>query len=341
MKLSARDAARFLARPDPAVPGVLIYGTDPMRVALRRKEMIATLIGPEGEAEMRLTRIPGGDLRKDPAQAGDAMRAQGFFPGPRVVLVEEAADTVAPAISAALQDWRQGDGQVVVTAGALTPRSALRKLFESHPKAPAIALYDDPPSREEIEATLSREGVGAVSSDAMGELLALGRDLEPGDFRQLVEKLALYHLGDAAPVTPADVAAVAPVTMEAETDDLLHAVAESRTGEIGPLLQRLEGQGVNPVTLCIAATRHFRALHAAASDPGGPASGISRARPPVPFRSRERMQRQVQAWGQRRLEEAIRLLVDTDLTLRSSQRAPVMAVMERAFLRLSEMNRRR
>lgn len=56
MKLSARDAARFLARPDPAVPGVLIYGTDPMRVALRRKEMIATLIGPEGEAEMSTLR---------------------------------------------------------------------------------------------------------------------------------------------------------------------------------------------------------------------------------------------------------------------------------------------
>lgn len=341
MKLSTRDAARFLARPDASAPGVLIYGTDPMRVAIRRKELIEALIGPQGEAEMRLTRLPAGDLRKDPAQVVDAVKAQGFFPGPRAVLVEDAGDAAAPALTAALTDWREGDAQLVVTAGSLTPRSALRKLFETHPKAPVIALYDDPPGREEIEATLTRAGVTGVAPDAMTDLLSLGRDLEPGDFRQLVEKLALYHYGEAGPVTPAEVAAVAPATVEAETDDLLHVVAESRTAEIGPLMRRLEGQGVNPVSLCIAATRHFRTLHSAAADPGGPASGIARARPPVIFRSRERMQRQAQGWGLRRLEEAIRLLVDTDLALRSSQRAPTMALMERALLRLSEMGRRR
>ena len=37
-----------------------------MRVALKRQEMIAALVGPQGEEEMRLTRLQGADLRKDP-----------------------------------------------------------------------------------------------------------------------------------------------------------------------------------------------------------------------------------------------------------------------------------
>ncbi|MCA0273097.1 MAG: DNA polymerase III subunit delta [Proteobacteria bacterium] len=340
MKLGGPAALKFFARPEPECAGLLIHGADAMRVALRRQEVILALIGPEGEAEMRLTRLSGGDLRKDPALAGDAMRAQGFFPGARVAFVEEATDTNAPALKAALQDWRQGDAMLVVTAGNLTKASALKKIFEDHPNAYAAAIYDDPPSREEIEATLSKAGIGRIAGEAMTDLLALARELDPGDFRQTVEKLALFKFRDTSDVTPADVAAVAPATIEAEVDDVLNAAAEARTTEIGPLVRRLQGQGIAPVTLCIGATRHFRALHAAASAPGGAAEGIARMRPPVFGPRRDRMLKQAQGWGMHRLEQALSLLTDTDLQLRSSSRAPAMALMERALIRLAMLGRR-
>jgi DNA polymerase-3 subunit delta len=135
------------------------------------------------------------------------------------------------------------------------------------------------------------------------------------------------------------VAALAPATVEAELDDLLHLVAEGQGVAVGQMLRRLEAQGVTPVGLCIQAMRHFRALHVAASDPGGAASGLARARVFGP--RRDRMQRQVGAWGARGLESALRLLVETDLTLRSSSRAPAMAVMERALIRLAMMRAQR
>ena len=65
MILKGVEAARYCAKPDPARAGLLIFGADAMRVALKRQEAIAALVGPEGEAEMRLTRMSGGDLRKD------------------------------------------------------------------------------------------------------------------------------------------------------------------------------------------------------------------------------------------------------------------------------------
>ena len=340
MKLSGSAATRYFAKPEPDRAGLLIFGADAMRVALKRQEVIAALIGPEGEAEMRLTRIAGADLRKDPALVADAMKAQGFFPGPRVAFVEDATDGLAPVVKAALADWQAGDAMLVVTAGSLTRASALKKAFEEHPNAYAAGIYDDPPSREEIETVLAKAGLAETGREAMTNLLALARALDPGDFRQTVEKIALYKFGDDTPLTPADVAACAPATIEAEVDDVLHAAAEARDAEIGPLMRRLEGQGVNPVTLSIAAMRHFRTLHAAAAAPGGPAEGIARVRPPVFGPRRERMMRQAQSWGMHRLETALGLLTDTDLTLRSASRAPAMAVIERALIRLAMLNRR-
>lgn len=340
MKLTGPGASRYFAKPDHARMGLLIFGADAMRVALKRQEVIAALIGPEGEGEMRLSRIPAADLRKDPAALSDAIRAQGFFPGPRVAFLEDATDALAPAVRDAVADWRSGDATVIVTAGNLTAKSTLRKIFEDHANAYAIGIYDDPPTREEIEATLTKAGLTAIDRAAMTDLLALARELDPGDFRQTVEKIALYKYGDATALTSTDVAACAPTTIEAGVDDVLHIVAEGRSGELGPMMRRLEGQGVLPVTLAIQALRHFRALHAAASAPGGPAEGIARMRPPIFGPRRDRMLRQAQTWGMFRLEDAIRLLVDTDLGLRSSSRAPAMAVMERTLIRLAMMGQR-
>ena len=278
MKLSPRDAPRYFARPEAHRTGLLIYGPDAMRVALRRQEVIAALLGPGAEEEMRLSRMSAADLRKDPAALTDAIKAQGFFPGPRVAFVEEAGDSAAEVIVAALADWREGDAQIIVSAGSLNAGSKLRKAFENHPNAYAVGIYDDPPGRPEIEAILIGAGLRDVPAAAMSDLMALARSLDPGDFRQTVEKLALYKLGDASPLTAQDIAACAPASTEADLDDILDIVAEGRSAEIGPVMRRLRAQGTQPVGLCIGATRHFRALYAAASDPGGAAQGIARMR---------------------------------------------------------------
>ncbi|MDU8943781.1 DNA polymerase III subunit delta [Ovoidimarina sediminis] len=340
MKLSGRDAAAYFRKPDPDKAGLLIFGQDGMRVALRRQEVIRALVGSNGEEEMRLTRLSAADVRKDPATVHDGLKAQGFFPGPRVVFVDEAGDGLTPALETALGDWQPGDAQLVVTAGSLNARSALRKLFEAGRATVAIGIYDDPPSQEEIEAMLADAGLKEIPREAAVDLDTLARALDPGDFRQTIERIALYKLNDPAPLTPDEIADLAPATIEAAVDDILHVVAESRHGEIGPLMARLRAQGVSAVALSIAATRHFRALHAAASDPGGPAAGLARLRPPVFGPRRDRMGRQAQTWGARKLEEALRVLIDTDLTLRSRNRAPDMGVMERTLIRLAMMGAR-
>ena len=340
MKLTGAAAGNYFRKADPSHAALLIFGADPMRVAEKRQMVINTLVGPQGEEEMRLTRINAADLRKDPALLSDAIKAQGFFPGHRVAFVEDATDGLAKVISAALSDWQDGDAQVIITAGQLTAKSALRKSIEGHQNAVAIGLYDDPPTIADIEQTISDAGIAQPDRDVMEVLVSLANTLEPGDFRQTVEKISLYKIDDESPLSIDDVMANAPQSADADVDDVRDAVTEGRDKQLGPLLRNLGAQGVLPVTLCINATRHFRRLHVVASDPGGPSSGVGRLRPPVFGPRRDKVVRQASHWGRARLERALTALTDLDLQLRSSQNAPPAALMERTLIRLAMMARR-
>jgi DNA polymerase-3 subunit delta len=336
MKLSGPAANGYFRNPDKTHAGLLIFGADPMRVAGKRQEVIAALVGPQGDEEMRLTRMSGPDLRKDPAILNDAIKAQGFFPGHRVAFVEEATDGLSKVIDAALGDWQAGDAQVVVTAGQLTAKSALRKVFEAHRNAVSIGIYDEPPSRDEIEQTLRDAGLEIQSRDVMDALFVLAASLEPGDFRQTMEKVSLYKRGDPSGVSVADIMANAPQSAEVDIDDVLEVVATGQADKLGPVLRDLYAQGVAPVTLCIGAMRHFRQLHTVASDPGG----VGALRPPVFGPRRDKLVRQASNWGRDRLERALTALTDTDLQMRSSGATPDRALMERALIRLAMMARR-
>lgn len=334
MKLSGRDAARYFEAPDPKGAGALLYGADASLVALRRAALVTAMIGPGGAEEMRLTRTTGGELRRDPAALGDAVKAIGFFPGPRLVLVEEAGDGLAPLFAAALDAWAPGDARILATAGALGASSALRKLFEKSPRAAAIGLYADPPGRAEIGAALAREGAREAAPEALADLEALARAIEPGEFAQLLRALALYKGDEAGPLTSEDVAALAPRGQEADLDTLLNHLAEGRVTELARELGRV-AQRTTPTSLTIAAARHFRILHAAAIAPEGPDTALARARPPVFGPRRSRMARQAGELGVARIERALGWILDAELALRSSRPVPAAALVERLFVRIA------
>lgn len=341
MKLSPRDHNGFFNNPPVPSSAVLIYGTDAMRVALKREQFLKNLLGENAEAEMRLMRYSATELRKDPALLQDGLKAKGFFDGPRAIFIEDATETVAKVLLDGLAAWSSGDATIVITAGALKPTSSLRKTFEAHKTAVAVAIYDNPPTRAEIEDELKKAGLSNLPADAMTYLADLAKLLEPGDFRQTLQKIALYKYQDSSPLSAQDIAACAPVSNEADLDDLIHVVAEGKPTDIGPTMSRLQSQGTQPVTLVIGLTRHFRTLFTVASDSGGVANGIGKLRPPVFGPRRDQIQRQAGHWGVAKLQQALTILTDLDLQLRSAnQTAPAMAMVERAIIRMSMMAKR-
>ena len=337
MKMSARDGAAFLRSPREDVALVLLFGPDAMRNSLTRQDFLKKVLGDTAEEDMRLTRMTGAELRSNAAALQDAMKAIGFFPGKRGVLVTDAGDGIADIAKDALSAWEPGDAIIVIEAGNLTKGSRLRKMAEAAANAAPVGIYAEAPSRAMVEDLVADAKIPSPDPDAMSLLVAYASAMDPGDFRQFLEKLSLYTLGASA-VTVPEVEACAPSSTDQDLDDVIATLADGDAVKVGPKLERMAAQGVNPTTLCIAATRYFRQLHVAASDPGGPGSGIARLRPPVFGPRRDRMQRQARSWGMFKLERALTVLMDTDLSLRSAANHPAMALAERAFIRIAMMN---
>lgn len=336
MKLSARDAARFCTAPDLSRAGVLIYGDDAVEVTERRQKLVSTLLGSDQGADMRLTRLNGASLRKDGAALIDAMKAQGFFGGQQVVLVDDATDGLTGLFEQALAAAAPGDGFLIVTAGMLAARSKLRKLFESRGNAVAAPCYSDVVDRAAIREMLTAVGVRNVDDDALRDLEALAMTLDAGALRDLATRLSLCALDREGHVTAVDVADCAPGAGDAAVDEVLSVVAEGRVDAIGPLMARLEAQGQAPTSLAIAASRLFRQIHMVGSVGGGDVEGaIGALRPPVFGPRRAALVRQCRLWRRDNAEAVLRLLLETDGLLRGGSGAAGYAILERAFLKIA------
>ena len=79
MKLKNRDLTAFFESPPNCVAGVLIYGSDHMRVADKRQKLIQSLLGPKADEEIRLSRISKDNLKNHQSKQLTYVKLK-FFP---------------------------------------------------------------------------------------------------------------------------------------------------------------------------------------------------------------------------------------------------------------------
>lgn len=338
MKLSNHAIAGFCRAPDLKLLGVLLYGPEPGLTALNRQNLVSTIA--DGD-DLRITRLRPTDLRSDPASLDEALRARGFFPGRRVVLIEDAADAIAAKIGEVIDELNAEDAFLIVTASNLTANSSLRKLFEKDARLASGGIYADAPDSTSILQALADAGFDVtIGPDGMPALLEIASGMDPGSFRQFIEKIGIYSDGTEREISGADIRSQAPASLDSEIDRLIAVVAEGRVAEVDPVLKRLSTGQVSATQILILAGRHFRSLVGLVNSDDGIEAALGRLRPPAFGPRRQALARQATAWG-RKAEEALRLLYDTDRRLRSPGQKAEMAMVERCLLRLAMMGAQR
>ena len=331
MKLASRETARFCRAPDLALFGVLLHGSDEGFVASCRRELVAGILGSDADP-LRLTRLDAGVVRRDPSALDAALRARGFFSGRGVVLVEGATDAVAGALEQVVAEVAADDAFLIVTAGALSARSSLRRLFEVGPRLVSLAVAAEPPAADEIQGRLAELGLRAgLEDEALAHLAALAPALDRTCFERVLEAVAIYSLGADRPLRAQEVALLGPGGLDAELDAFVDAVAAGQAQRVGPMLRRVVAAGATAVTLLLGLQRHFRQMLIAES--AGPQAALWGAR-------RDSIRAQLGRWRRDRLELAARMLYETDARVRSAERAPALALVERCALRLALMAER-
>jgi len=315
VQVKSGEADRFLARPDPAIRVVLIYGSDDGLVTERMTAFVAAVTGGDALGHVRLE--PSA-LSEDPGLLSDEAHAIPMFGGRRAISIRMTGNwSIIPALEAVL-DNPPADSWVVIAAGDLRKTSPLRKLAESAKGAAAVPCYVD--SDRDLDRLIDEE-LRAAGLAIEPEARTILRGLIGGDRMQSrgeLQKLVLYAAGggeigiDAVRAIIGDGAAF-------ETDEAIDAVALGDAATFARTYRRLVAADTRGFVVAGAAIRHFNFLQRAraAYDTGArPGEIVARAMPPIFFKRRDSVERQIGLWPAARIERALAILDEAMLESR-------------------------
>jgi DNA polymerase-3 subunit delta len=334
MKLPTQRIAGFVKAPDPGIRAVLVYGPDGGLVR-ERADAVGRAICADLDDAFRVVDLDAAALGSDPARLNDEASSMSLVGGRRLVRVHGAEDAAGTAFDRFFKAPPPGDAFIVVEAGDLGPRSALRRAFEAAKAGAAIACYLDGP-REIGE--LAREVLGArnirIKPDALQYLTShLGGDRQIS--RRELEKLALYA-GDGGQVGEEEAMASIGDSAELSIDEVVFAAAEGDAVQLERALNRAFGEGAQAVALLRAELRHFQRLHLAGSRlaSGSGEEEALKLRPPLFFKLIDRFKRQLRIWPPARAAKALERLNDAEAQTKTTG-LPAETVCRAALLRIA------
>lgn len=341
MKILPRQIESFLKKPGPGLRAALFFGSDEGLVRERASRMAALAVDNVADA-FCVADLSGPDIIKDPARLADEANALSLTGGARLVRLRGATDGIAEALRFVL-DGPVCEALIVIEAGPLTPRSALRKLVEGSQRAGAVGCYPDEAGDVTgvVRDTLRAHGL-TPSADALGYLVGnLGGDRRVT--RGEIEKLALYAANQET-VSLEDAQAVVADSAGLGLDDVALAAAEGDHAGLDRALAKLLLEGVSPVAVLRAVARHLQRLHQAAGLVAGgkrPREAMAALRPPVFFKQAGRFQAQLRWWKPADLGRALERLIEAEIKCKSTG-APSEAICSRALMTIANAaNRRR
>jgi DNA polymerase-3 subunit delta len=338
--IKSSDVDRFVARPDPAQPIVLVYGPDAGLVRERVDALVRASVDDPGDP-FSLARIEGDELAANPARLVEEANTIPLFGGRRAVLVKAGARNIASAVETVIAA-PSSECRVIIEAGNLSKSAPLRSLCEKAKVAAALPCYaDNERALGQLVDEEMREADLVISPDARAALLALlGSDRLAS--RNEIRKLCLYAR-DKKNIEIADVMAVVADASQIALDGVVDAVFAGKTGEVDAEFGKARAGGSSPAAIISAAIRQVANLHKMklALEGGDSIEFVmKRAAPPVHFSREREIGEALRAWSASGLLRAMEQLAETSLEIRRNS-SLAEAIAQRALLSIAVTARRK
>ena len=334
------EVDRFIAKPDPSQPIVLVFGPDAGLVRERVDALVRAAVDDPNDP-FALARIEGEELTANPARLVEEAHTIPLFGGRRAVLVKAGNRNIAAALEPVLAA-PSNDCRVIVEAGDLKKTSPLRTLCEKAKVAAALPCYVD--SERDLARLIDEEMRAAnltIAPDARAALMALlGGDRLAS--RNEIRKLALYA-NDRKTVALADVMAVVADASALALDGVIDAAFAGQTAAMDVEFGKARAGGSSPAAIVSAAIRQVANLHKmklAVEDGDSIDFVMMRGAPPVHFTRKKEVEAALRSWTPARLLRAMQQLADASLDMRRNA-ALAEAIAQRTLLILSQSTRRR
>jgi DNA polymerase-3 subunit delta len=338
--IKASEVDRYISKPDPAQPIVLVFGPDAGLVRERVDALVRASVDDPNDPFV-FVRIEGEDLATSPSRLVEEAHTVPLFGGRRAVLVRASARNISAAVETVIAA-PSNDCRIIIEAGNLGKSAPLRTLCEKAEVAAALPCYAD---KESDLARLIDEEMRAanlaIAPDARAALISLlGGDRLAS--RNEIRKLALYAQGEER-VRLTDVLAVTADASALALDSVLDAAFAGRTAAAETEFAKARAGGSSPAAILSAAIRQVANLHKMRLAIDGGASidfAMKRAAPPVHFARQTQVGEALRMWTGPWLLRAMQQLAEASLEARRN--SPLAdTIAQRTMLSIAVTARRR
>lgn len=296
----AFEVDAWLARPDPAVAVVLIYGPDRGLVA-ERARAFAKRTGLPLDDPFSVVKLDGSEVEKEEGRLLGEARTVPMFSDRRLLWVRNAGaqKSLADDVKALLAEPPR-DAVVLIEAGDLKKGGGLRALVEAAPAGMALPCYADEARDLDgiIDDELGRAGMTMTLEARQALRRSLGGDRLAS--RGEMEKLVLYAQGKSE-ITLDDVKASSGDVSGQSFEDAIDAMLDGRIDDFDTAFSLQCQAGGQPFLALAAAMRQFQTLQAmrgAMEQSGRNAAAIVAShRPPVFFARRKLVEKMLERWS--------------------------------------------
>ncbi|HEY1124388.1 MAG TPA: DNA polymerase III subunit delta [Sphingobium sp.] len=301
--LKAHEVERFLIRPDISEGVFLVYGPDAGLVRESAHRLTRQFAGSDA-GSMNLVTLEGSDLDSEPGRLAVEAKTASLFGEKRVVRVRGAGKSLVMVLTELLDD--PAGAAIVLEAGNLAPKDALRALVEGKKLGRALPCYPDSDETllKLINETFSKNGIRADSDVATTLRDSLGNDREVT--RRELEKLVLFSAGTKV-LTREDVLTLCADNAALVIDQVIDAIGTGHAAKLEEALNRALAAAINPQQLLSMAQLHFATLRRwrAEVDLGkSPGDVIEGARPKPHFSRKAILLQQLRLWSDDALSAA-------------------------------------
>ncbi len=334
MKVQARDIASFLEKPPAPIAAVLFYGPDSGLVFERAKLLGHNYCGDLNDP-FSVVEIKASALKDDPALLEDEAKAISFGSSNRLIQLRGAGDSTTKFITSYLNDPAK-QSLIIVDCDELSPRSSLRKLFEDHNNAAAIACYalEGRDLAKTCQSILGELGV-TIDQDALQTLIsALGTD--HAVIRQELGKLALY-VTDTNHARAEDVQNCLADIADTSLDQLAFSVGDGNFPKADFYYRKAMAEGISEIAILRILQKHFQRLDLVSSQGAqgkNIGSIVAGLRPPIFFKNKDRFIAQANRWQPNKVHTALEILTEAEAVCKSTG-TPTELVCSRAIIAIS------
>ncbi|TIT96928.1 MAG: DNA polymerase III subunit delta, partial [Mesorhizobium sp.] len=249
----------WLARPDPAMAIVLLYGPDRGLVAERAKTF-ALKTGLPLDDPFSVVKLDGAEVDRDEGRLLDEARTVPMFSDRRLLWVRNASGqkVLADDIKA-LTAEPAPDALILIEAGDLKKGTGLRAIVEAAGNAIALPCYAD--EARDLDTVIDDELRKAGMSMTLDARQALRRNLG-GDrlaSRGEIDKLVLYAHGKKE-IDLDDVNALSGDVSGASFDGAVDAMLDGKVGDFDIAFTRHCASGGHPFLVLSSAMRQLQAI---------------------------------------------------------------------------------